>query len=219
MKPRTCANAFLATLALLVVCPGGIASTYQNDDDAAIDAYIARQAQRERGQEYREARKVVVGDLTHDNVPETVVLYTIEGQRGTNRHTQYLAVFSRQNGQLKPITHAAMGSKSVGGVKLRSVEDESIVLDTLSYAAKDAECCPSIPGSTRYVLSGRTLREQKKGASKGGRASARGGTGTFQRSFSFRDFRALQALRLGNQSSNVKERSDPVSGRATGCHR
>ena len=167
MKSQPRPMAFLATVALLVVCPSGMGSTRQNEDDAAIDAYIARQAQRERGQEYREARKVVVGDLTHDNVPETVVLYTIEAQRGTNRHVQYLAVFARQNGRLTPVTHAAMGSKSVGGVELKSVEDESVVLDTLSYAAKDPQCCPSVPGTTRYVLSGRTLREQKQGASKG----------------------------------------------------
>lgn len=164
MKSRTRPIAFLATLTLLVFCPSGF--TRQKDDDAAIDAYIVRQARGERGQEYREARKVVVGDLTHDNVPETVVLYTIEGQGGTNRHTQYLAVFAQHNGRLTPVTRAAMGSKSVGGVELRSVEDESIVLDTLSYAAKDAECCPSVPGTTRYVLSGRTLREQKQGTSK-----------------------------------------------------
>ena len=167
MKSQTRPIAFLATFVLLIVCPSGMGSTRQNEDDAAINAYIARQAQHERGEEYREARKVVVGDLTHDNVPETVVLYTIEGQGGTNRHVQYLAVFARQKGRLMPVTHAAMGSKSIGGVELRSVEDESIVLDTLSYAAKDAQCCPSVPGTTRYVLLGRTLREQKHGVQKG----------------------------------------------------
>ena len=153
--------------ALLVVFAGGMAATRQTEDDAAIDAYIARQAQRERGKEYREARKIVVGDLTRDSVPETVVLYTIEGQGGTNRHSQYLAVFARRNGKLAPLTHTEMGSRSVGAVELKSVEKESIFLDTLSYGPKDAQCCPSVPGTTRYILSGRTLREQKQGASKG----------------------------------------------------
>ena len=166
MKPRIRRIALLTTLAF-AICPCGIATTRQNPDDAAIDAYIARQAKRERGEEYREARKVVVGDLTKDGVPETVVLYTIEGQRGTNRSIQYLAVFAARNGKLAPLTYAEMGNKSVAAVQLRSVENGSIVLDTLSYGPKDANCCPSVPGTMRYVLSGRTLVEQKRGASEG----------------------------------------------------
>jgi hypothetical protein len=166
MKPQARRIIVLTTLAL-AICPCGTASTRQNPDDAAIDAYIARQAKLERGEEYREVRKVVVGDLTHDGVPETVVLYVIEGQGGTNRSLQYLAVFARRNGRLTLLTHAEMGSKSVAAVELRSVENETIVLGTLSYGPTDANCCPSVPGTTRYVLSGRTLREQKQGASKG----------------------------------------------------
>ena len=150
----------------LAICLCGTASG-QNADDAAIDAYITRQAKLERGEEYREARKTIIGDLTHDGVPETVVLYTIEGQRGTNRSLQYLAVFARRNGKLMPLTRAEMGSKSVATVDLRSVENGTIVLGTLSYGPKDANCCPSVPGTTRYVLVGRALREQKQGASNG----------------------------------------------------
>ena len=110
---------------------------------------------------------MVDGDLTHDGVAETVVLYTIEGQRGTNRALQYLAVFARRHGRLTSLTHAEMGSKSVAAVTLQAVENEAIVLDTLSYGPKDANCCPSVPGTTWYVLAGRTLIEQRQGASKG----------------------------------------------------
>ena len=166
MKPQARSITVLTTLAL-AICPCVTASTRQNADDAAIDAYITHQAKLERGEEYREARKVVVGDLTRDGVPETVVLYTIEGQRGKNRSIQYLAVFGRRNGKLTPLTYAEMGGKSAAAVELRSVEDEAIVLGTLSYGPKDANCCPSVPGTMRYVLSGRTLREQKQGASTG----------------------------------------------------
>jgi len=165
MKPQASLITLLTTLAL-AICPFVMASMRQNADDTAIDAYIASQAKLERGEEYREARKLVVGDLTSDGVPETVVLYTIEGQRGTNRSIQYLAVFARRTGKLTLLTHAEMGSKSVATVELRSVENQVIMLETLSYAPEDANCCPSIPGSMRYVLSGRKLREQKLGASK-----------------------------------------------------
>ena len=164
MKPQAHLITLLTTLAI-AICPCVTASMRQNADDAAIDAYITSQAKLERGEEYREARKLVVGDLTRDGVPETVVLYTIEGQRGTNRSKQYLAIFARRTGKLTLLTHAEMGSKSVATVELRSVENQVIMLDTLSYAPKDANCCPSVPGTMRYVLSGRTLREQKQGAS------------------------------------------------------
>jgi hypothetical protein len=152
---------------MLLFCSDGVASLCQDQDAAAIDSYIALQARRARGEEYREARKVAVGDLTHDGVPETVVLYTIEGQGGSNLYIQYLAVFSRQKGKLSAVTRAEVGGKSARSVELRSVEDDAILLDTLGYGPKDAQCCPSVKGATRYVLSGRVLREQKAGPSKG----------------------------------------------------
>jgi hypothetical protein len=65
-----------------------------------------------------------------------------------------------------PLTHAEVGGKSVRSVELKSVEENSILMDTIAYGPKDAQCCPSVKGATRYVLSGRTLREQKQTATK-----------------------------------------------------
>jgi hypothetical protein len=165
MKPRAFSITLLATFTFFF-CSDSVASARQDHDAAAIDNFIARQARRERGEEYREARKVVVGDLTHDGVPETVVLYTIEGQGGTNLHIQYLAVFARQKGKLSAVTHADVGGKSVRSVELKSVESDAILLETMGYGPKDPQCCPSVKGTTRYVLSGGRLREQKVGAPK-----------------------------------------------------
>jgi len=147
-------TAFLCYLALP-------ASAYQDNDSAAIDSYISRQARRERGEEYRDARKVVTGDLTHDGIPETIVLYTIESQGGGNLYIQYLAVFVRRDGNLSPLTHVEAGGKSVRSVELKSIENNAILLETMSYGPKDPQCCPTVKGSTKYVLSGHTLREQK----------------------------------------------------------
>jgi hypothetical protein len=138
-----------------------VASAFQDNDSAAIDSYISRQARRERGEEYREARKVITGDLTHDGTAETVVLYTIESQGGGNLYIQYLAVFVRRDGSLSPLTHVEVGGKSVRSVELKSIENNAILLDTMRYGLKDPQCCPSVKGGTKYVLSGRTLREQK----------------------------------------------------------
>ena len=132
------------------------------DDSTGIDNFIARQAKREQGEEYREARKVLTSDLTRDGEPETVMLYTIEGQGGSNQYIQYLAVFVRRKGTLAPLTHVEVGGKSARAVELTTVNSNSILLDTSNYGPKDASCCPSVKGTTRYVLSGGTLHEQKR---------------------------------------------------------
>jgi len=154
MKPLS-----IVILTALVSLTCWATSAQQENDDAIIDTYISRQAGREGGEEYREARKVVQGDLTHDGVPETVVLYTIESQRGSNLYVQYLAVFARHNGKLSPFTHLEVGGKSVRSVELKSIDTNSILLDTLTYGPKDPQCCPSVKGATKYVLVGRALRE------------------------------------------------------------
>jgi hypothetical protein len=160
-------NIFLIVGTLLLVSTGTDARVRQDKDDASIDAFIARQARCERGQEYRDARKVGGGDLTHDSAAETVVLYTIEGQLGSNNYVQYLTVFAREGGRLSPVATAEVGGKSVRSVELRSIEVSAIDLDTLSYGPKDAMCCPSVKGTTQYVLVSRRQREQKSGATEG----------------------------------------------------
>src|ERR1044072_6956035 len=154
--------AFVTTFTFVLLCSPNLASSLQDNETTSIDLFITRQAERERGEEYREARKVVTGDLTHDGQPETVVLYTIEGQGGSNLHIQYLAVFVRRNGKLSPLTHLDVGGKSTRGVELISVENNSILLNTLNYGPKDASCCPSVKGTTRYVLTGATRHEQRR---------------------------------------------------------
>jgi non-ribosomal peptide synthetase component E (peptide arylation enzyme) len=144
------------------------ASALQDSDGSVIDFFIARQARRERGEEYREARKVMVGELTGDGVPETVVLYTLESQGGTNNYVQYVAVFARGNRGLIPVTHTEVGGKMRRSVELSSVDNNAIQLATLSYGPKDPSCCPSVKGTTCYALVGRALREQKRGKGRGG---------------------------------------------------
>lgn len=136
------------------------------DDTAVIDRFIAAQAQREHGEEYRGARKIVVGNLTGDAAAQTVVLYTIEGQNGSNDYVQYLAVFAHRPNGLTALTHAAAGGKSERAVELSGIANGAIVLTTLGYAAKDASCCPSVKGSTRYVLVDGVLREKRDSAQR-----------------------------------------------------
>ena len=124
----------------------------QKADKAAIDKFISAQATREHGEEYPDARKVVTGDLDGDSDAETVVLYTIEGQNGSNNHTQYLAVFKRANGALVVLTHTSVGSKSYRDAELDSVSNRLINLTTMSFAKNDPACCPTLKGKTWYKL-------------------------------------------------------------------
>src|SRR5262249_61484374 len=129
-------NIFLIVGTLLLISTGAGARVRQDEDAAAIDAFIARQARRERGREYRGARKVVVGDLTRDSAAETVVLYTIEGQLGSNNYVQYLTVFAREGGRLSPVATAEVGGKSERSVDLRSIKAGGVVAGTLECGAR-----------------------------------------------------------------------------------
>ncbi|MBI5593206.1 MAG: hypothetical protein HY881_22305 [Deltaproteobacteria bacterium] len=155
----------ITTIVLFWVSPCALA--LQDQDMAVIDTFITRQAHRERGEEYKDARKVAIGDLNHDGISDAAVLYTIEGQGGTNNHIQYLAVFVRSNGALVAVGHAKVGGKSYRSVELTSVDDDMIHLKTLRYLRNDAACCPSKKGETHYVLRGRILQEQKDPHVKG----------------------------------------------------
>ncbi len=129
-------------------------------DVALIDWFIADQESELGGQEYRDARKVITGDLNHDGVPDLAVLYTIEGTGGGNNYTQYLAVFLRVDGKLVPTAHGVVGGKGERAVHLASIKDNVIYLTTLSYGPHDAMCCPSIKGSARFVLADGKLVSQ-----------------------------------------------------------
>ena len=151
--------------ALVVVLPfllAGVplfASPSQIPDQAVVDHFIARQAAAESGEEYAEARKMLTGDLNHDGVPDFAVLYTIEGQNGTNNYLQYLAVFVRTKGKLVPAAHTVVGGKLNRDVDLLSIKNNVIHFKTLSYRATDPASTPSKKGTARFVLIKRRLRE------------------------------------------------------------
>ncbi len=142
----------LAAVVVFSICFLTIQASAQNADKTAIDKFISGQATREHGEEYSGARKVVTGDLNGDRVPETVVLYTIEGQNGSNNHVQYLVVFTRANGQLVHLTHTSVGSKTYRDAELDSITNGLINLTTLGYAKNDPACCPTLKGKAWYKL-------------------------------------------------------------------
>jgi hypothetical protein len=152
-------NVLMFALSVALLCMSSFVSRARNQDAAVIDEFISKQATQEAGDEYEGARKVVTGDLNRDGVADLAVLYTIEGQNGSNNYVQYLAVFTRNKGGLIPVTHTAVGGKSNRSVELKSIRNNVIFFKTLNYGPKDASCCPSKKGVTRFVLVNGRLKE------------------------------------------------------------
>lgn len=130
-------NTHLFILSVIVLCTLSFISRAQNQDTAVIDKFISKQlTYAHGGDEYEEARKVVVGDLNRDGVPDLAVLYTIEGEYGANNYAQFLAVFIRAKGGLVPVTHTVVGAKGTSTVELQSIRNNVIFLNTLNKGAE-----------------------------------------------------------------------------------
>jgi hypothetical protein len=149
----------LFVLPVVILASPALLASGQTQDIAVVESFIAKQARQENGEEYAEARKLMTGDLNHDGVPDLAVLYTIEGQNGTNNYLQYLAAFIRTNGKLLAAAHTVVGGKLNRDVELESINDNVIRFNTLSYRATDPASTPSRKGTARFVLIKRRLRE------------------------------------------------------------
>jgi len=148
--------------AVLMISLTASRASAQDAEKSAIDKFISVQATRKRGEEYADARKVVKGDLNGDDVAETVVLYTIEGENGGNNHVQYLVVFRLNNGKLSYATHTSVGGKGYRDVDLDSISNRLINLSTMGYAKNDPGCCPTLKGKAWYRLGNGRLVELKR---------------------------------------------------------
>lgn len=149
----------LFVLVLLLWVPTLFAQS--SDDQTVVDKYIAAQAAREKGEEPDGIRKTVAGDLNRDGASDLAVLYTIEGQGGSNNYIQYLAVFVRKNGKLVFAARQAVGGKNRRAIELTSIADNAMMFDTTAYGPKDPSCCPTIKGHTKFVLAGNKLVEKR----------------------------------------------------------
>ena len=149
-------------LALLILTLTSLTVTAQSDDKGVIDKYIASQAKRERGEEPDGIRKTNEGDLNHDGAADVAVLYTIEGQGGSNNYIQYLAVFVRKKTGLVFAAKTPIGGKNHRGIELTSIKDNVMHFDTTGYTDRDPSCCPSLKGTTTFKLAGNKLIEKRR---------------------------------------------------------
>jgi hypothetical protein len=145
----------------LIIAITSLTVPAQSDDKTVVDKYIASQAKRERGAEPDDVRKTIEGDLNHDGSADLAVLYTIEGQGGSNNYIQYLAVFVRTKTGLLFAARTPVGGKNRRSIDLSSIKANVMYFDTTDYATGDGSCCPSIKGTTTFTLTGRNLIEKR----------------------------------------------------------
>ncbi|MEP7075016.1 MAG: hypothetical protein ABI878_04330 [Acidobacteriota bacterium] len=133
----------------------------QSIETAVIHRFISQQAKRENGEEYKQARKLLKGDINGDKKKDIVVLYTLEGFNGSNNYRQYLAVFLGTGKGFRYAAKEVVGEHAGRGVELKSIIGGRINLDTMEPRKTDPACCPSKPGKARYLFAAGKLRELK----------------------------------------------------------
>lgn len=149
-------------LSILTLSLNPLTATAQSEHKAIIDKFIIRQAAKERGEEPDGVRKIVEGDLNHDGVSDVAVLYTIEGQNGSNNYVQYLAVFVRKKSGLAYAARQSVGGKNSRAIEFTAIKDNAMLFDTTAYADRDPACCPTVKGRTKYILVGSRLIEKRQ---------------------------------------------------------
>jgi hypothetical protein len=147
---------------ILLLAIASLTAGARSENLTVINKFIAAQAKREGGEEPDGVRKTIEGDLNHDGNADVAVLYTIEGQGGSNNYVQYLAVFIRTKTGLVFAASRPVGGKNRRNVDLTSIKNEVMYLDVMDYAKTDGSCCPSIKGATAFILMGRQLIEKHR---------------------------------------------------------
>ncbi len=149
----------IVILGISIIACAGI-SYSQSNEIAVVNRFIARQAAREKGEEYLEARKILSGDVNGDKESDLVVLYTLESFGGNNNYIQYLAVFLRKGNSFRYTSHTVVGGRC-RNISLESITHSKINLNTKECRKNDPPCCPTKPGKAHYVFSVGKLKEIK----------------------------------------------------------
>ena len=147
-------SAFVGTLILL----GTIETNAQASLNRAIRAHINEV--KEDASEYREARKIVFGDVDGDGVKDAVVQYTLEGYGGGNSWGQQLAVFLKKKGVYRMAADETVGGNFLRGFTLQKVVNKKIVGETCTDGYEAGMCKNPAKGQMKFALVGAKLEER-----------------------------------------------------------
>ncbi len=114
--------------------------------------------------EYREARKIVYGDVDGNSTKDAVVRYTLEGAGGGNSWGQNLAVFLNKKGVYKMSGDETVGGKFFRSFDLLKVAGKEIIGATKTCPDDEPQGLCKNPKKKRvkYVLLNGKLKEKKE---------------------------------------------------------
>lgn len=117
---------------------------------------------REDADEYKEARKIVYGDVDGDGTKDAVVQYTLEGFGGGNSWGQSLAVFLNKKGVYKISADETVGGKFFRSFDLLKVVGKKIIGATETCPEDEPQglCENPKKAQVKYVLLNGKLKEE-----------------------------------------------------------
>jgi len=122
--------------------------------EAAVDREITNELAKDGGDEFKDARQILLTDLNGDGNNDAVVLYTIEGQGGGNGYFQSLATFYASPGGWVPRGKAVVGQ---GIQNVEVIGPQTLSLKFLTVGPDDADCCPSVESIQKFTWNGSTF--------------------------------------------------------------
>ena len=147
--------AFVGTL-----CLAAAETRAQTSLNKAIAAHINKV--REDASEYKEARKIVYGDVDGDGVKDAVVQYTLEGAGGGNSWGQSIAVFLNKKGVYKLAADETVGGKFFRSFDVLKVENKAVIgkIETCPKDEPQGMCENPFKAQVKLVLDGGKLKEK-----------------------------------------------------------
>ncbi|MDQ3750122.1 MAG: hypothetical protein M3367_14100 [Acidobacteriota bacterium] len=143
---------------VIFLSPAAIAA--QANPEKTIDRYIEKI--REDASEYKEARKIIYGDVDGDGVKDAVVQYTLEGAGGGNYWGQNLVVFLNKKGVYKMSADETVGGKFFRSFDLLKIVGKEIIGATETCPDDEPQglCENPKKKQVKYVLLNGKLKEK-----------------------------------------------------------
>ena len=159
-------KSFLNALFLLLLLPtlAGANDKAIRDEVGAKVSQLVALLQDSYAQEFQKARGIKILKTGKDNAVIAVAIFTVEGFRGGNNFTQYMAVFAdlSEESQGRPKRLSLLDFMEVGGrgmryvdfndIRMKKSKDEILItLSTLEYGPDDGKD-PSIESKARFII-------------------------------------------------------------------
>ncbi len=158
-KSLVAKHTLFAFAAVLILTVSGEVKAQANLNKA-IAAHIAKVSG--DASEYKEARKIIYGDVDGDGTKDAVVQYTLEGFGGGNSWGQNLVVFLNNKGAYKMAADETVGGKFFRSFDVLKVENKLIIgkTETCPDDQPQGLCENPAKKQVKYVLDGTELKEQ-----------------------------------------------------------